>query len=112
MTPQHLTLSSEPLEEFKDGLNAILSTLINSLIERDLETGEVTAKIKVTVKTTQQQDGTMLHMLKFDPELKMKIGAKGQVKCKSQNGILMKYDRDGNIIIGERQMEIDDYIRG
>lgn len=111
MLPEEFGLNCEPLHEFRVNMDAILKALINSLVERDLTTGEVSAKVKVTVKPRPEPDGTVLHMLTIEPDLKMKIGAKGAVKCDPQSNIFMKYDRDEKIIIGEKQMDIDEFIR-
>lgn len=107
-----LGLKSETLEEFRQNLDMAIRSLVNNLIERDLETGTVTAKIKVTVAREIGAQSTPATMLKIEPDVGMKIGASGKVKCGEQNGIFLKYDDKGMPIISDHQVTIDEYIAG
>ena len=111
MTPEFLSLNCEALDEFRTNLDEILKLLINNLVERNLRTGTVNAKIKVTIENATDGSGAPVHQLKLEPDLWLKIGAKGQMKCKAQSGLLMKYTEDGEPVIGPSQISVDEYIR-
>ena len=112
MSPQELSLDCEALEELRVTLDTEIRRTVDSLIARDLETGTVTAKVKITLEKHTDQYGKQCCLMKIEPETSMKIGASGKVKCQTKNGIFLKYAEDGTPIIGERQMEVDEFIRG
>ena len=105
-----LGLNSETLEEFRQNFDMAIRSLVNNLTERDLETGTVTAKIKITIKKELGGQALPATMMKIEPDVGIKIGASGKVKCGEQNGIYLKYDGDGMPIVGDHQMSIDEYI--
>ena len=92
MSPQELSLDCEALEELRVTLD--------------------TAMVKITLEKHTDQYGKQYCLMKIEPETSMKIGASGKVKCQTKNGICLKYAEDGTPIIGERQMEVDEFIRG
>ena len=111
MLPQELSLDCEALDEFRAALDSTIRKTVESLIERDLIAGTVTAKIKITIEKEEGRNGEPIHMMKIEPETSAKIGATGKLKCGEQNGIFLKYTEDGKPIIGEKQLEIDEFIR-
>ena len=110
MKPQELGLNCEALEEFRMSLDTALKILIDRMTEKDMETGTVTAKIKISVHTETQDNGNPVRIVKMEPDVGLKIGAKGAMKCRQQD-MFMKFDQDGVAIVGGKQMEIDDYLQ-
>ena len=112
MKPQELTLDCEAMSAFRESLNLMIRKTVDNLVARDLAVGTVTAKVKISLEKHADQYGQDCYLLKIEPETSTKIGASGKVKCKTKNGIFLKYAGDGTPVIGERQMEVDEFIRG
>ena len=108
MDPQTLGLYSEPLQEFRENLDEMLRILVVNLTERSMEAGILTAKIKVTID--RPADGGYTQM-KIEPDIGLKIGAKGSKKCQKQEGIFLQYDAEGVPVIAGTQIGVDEYIR-
>ena len=110
MNAQVLSLNSEVLEEFRINLDGAIRVLAANLTEKDLATGTVTAKLEIDIRNAADNMLEM-KMMEIEPDISIKIGAKGKMKCSNQSGIFLKYDEDGLPIIGESQMTIDEFIR-
>ena len=110
MNAHVLGLYSETLEKFRGSLDGAIRTLVNNLIERNLDSGTVSAKIKVSVNYSISGDARPATKIKIEPDIGMKIGASGKLKCQEQKDIYLKYDDEGMPIIGDRQISIDEYI--
>ena len=111
MNPQELKLECEALDGFRADLGNAIRLTVNSLFERELMVGTVTAKIKITLNKAEGRNGQPIHTLKIEPDVAMKIGANGKKKCEVQEGIFLKYAEDGTPIIAGEQIEMDEYIR-
>ena len=108
MLPQTLGLNSEPLREFRDDLDELIRTLVTNMTERNMGDGTITARIKVTM---EQEDGLRYTQMKIEPDISLKIGAKGAKKCQAQEGIFLRYDAEGVPVIAGNQIGMDEYIR-
>ena len=106
-----LGLESEVLEEFRQNLDMSIRALVNNLTERQLETGTVSARIKITIRQEKNEQAMPSTVMKIEPDVGIRIGASGKMKCGETNGIYLKYDEDGMPIIGDHQINIDEYIR-
>lgn len=111
MKPQTLGLHCEPLADFREKLDQAIRTLMINLTERDLENGTVTAKIKITRKTAVDVAGIVSTKISMEPTVGIKIGASGQVRCNLANGLILAYGEDGEPVVGESQVTIDEYMR-
>ena len=111
MEPQTLGLNCEPLSDFRVKLDEAIRMLMGSLTERDLENGTVTAKIKITRKTAVDVAGIVSTKISMEPTVGIKIGASGQVRCNLANGLILAYGEDGEPVVGESQVTIDEYMR-
>ena len=107
MSAQVLGLHSEPMKDFRENLDEALRMLVTNMTERDLGTGTITAKIKVTIEHSDYG----FTQMKIEPDISIKIGAKAQKKCGIQQGIFLKYDQDGMPVVAGNQISLDDYIR-
>ena len=75
MKPQELGLNCEALDEFRQSVDTALKILIDRMTEKDMETGTVTAKIKISVHTEMQDNGNQVRIVKMEPDVGLKIGA-------------------------------------
>lgn len=111
MKAQVLGLHCELLADFREKLDQAIRTLMINLTERDLENGTVTAKIKITRKTAVDVAGIVSTKISMEPTVGIKIGASGQVRCNMANGLILAYGKDGEPVVGESQVTIDEYMR-
>ena len=84
MNAHVLGLYSETLEEFRGSLDGAIRTLVNNLIERNLDSGTVSAKIKVSVNYSISGDARPATMIKIEPDIGMKIGARERADHRRQ----------------------------
>lgn len=111
MKPHVMGLYAEPLTDFRRDMDEMIRLLMVNLTERGLETGTLTAKIKITLRTPQPGESRYT-MMKIEPDIGIKIGAKGSKKCEVQDGILVQYDAKGMPVIAGNQISMDEYING
>lgn len=107
MAAQEISLNHEALDEFRTCLDATIKKLISVMIDKNMMTGEVTGKIKITAEVSDSTNSLPAYKLSIEPDVKMKIGAKGQMKCKKQEGLFLKFGLEGEAIVGEKQLDID-----
>ena len=108
MSPQVMGLYSEPMDEFRQSLDDLMKLLLVQLTERGLETGTLTAKIKVTLDRKTSGGPTMMQI---EPDVSLKIGAKGGKKCRTQSGIFLFYNDEGEPIITGNQIGMMEYLQ-
>ena len=108
MKPHAMGLHSEMLQDFRDNLDEMLRMLVLNMTDRDLMEGVLTAKIKIVMNKPEYGGFTEM---KIEPDISLKIGAKGTKKCETQQGIYLRYDQDGTPVIAGSQITLDEYIR-
>lgn len=107
MKPQELKLECEVFDEFRINLDAAIRMAIKSMIEKDLGSGSVTAKIDITLKKEASEEGEIFYTPRFEPDINIRIGAKGNLKCKEKDGMVMKAGEKG-LYIADNQVSMDD----
>lgn len=111
MTPHVFGLYGEELKEFRDSLDEAIRQLVVTMTKKDMEEGTVSAKVKIHIGHTVGADGEVVTVMKIEPSVGMKIGTGGNTKLHEENGIFLQFDGEGMPVVGNHQMEIDDYIR-
>ena len=111
MKPQELKLDCEVFDEFRVNLDAAIKTAIKTLIAKDLGAASVTAKIDIELRREENEDGEIFYMPRFEPDINIKVGAKGNLKCKEKSGMVMKAG-DKGLYIADNQISFDDLIAG
>lgn len=84
MKPQELKLECEVFDEFRVNLDAAIRMAIKSMTAKELRSGNVTAKIDIELKKEATEDGEIFCIPRFEPDINIKIGAKGNLKCKEK----------------------------
>lgn len=108
MKPQRLNLESEALEEFRKRLNAGLEIVTSQLIRKKLYKGTVSAKIGITIsERADDKTGEIYYEIELEPNVSMKIGASGSLKC-GKTAAIMKQDAEGRPIIASEQIGMDE----
>ena len=111
MEAQTLGLYCDQLDDFRAKLDETIRGLMLNLTERDLEDGTVTAKIKVVRRIVVDEANVARTMIRMEPTVGFKIVASGQAKCDTANGLLLAYGENGEPVIGENQITIEEYMR-
>ena len=109
MKPQELKIECECFDELRERLNAALHSVIDALIEKQLPTGTVAAKIGIAIHhKTDEETGEVLLMPEFKPDVSLKIGGKGKIELGTICGIYLKQTEDGSHLVASNQISIDD----
>ena len=110
MKPQVLTIDSEVLGEFRDNFNGTLAVLVREMKARGLHEGTITAKIDITIEEAADANGQIAKQLTIQPEVNMKMGAKGKVECSKRSGLFVQLNDDGVPVVGHCQIDIDELL--
>lgn len=108
MEIQRMTLDSEPLQAFRENMDDAMNTIVTNLKKKKLMEGTMTAKVKITLHEITTEDGEVAWEMKLEPEVSVKIGAKGKIKCGARAGIYAQFDDDGRAYIADRQISIEE----
>ena len=110
MKPQTLTLDSEVLGEFRENINNTLAVLVREMKARGLHEGTITAKVDITIEEAVDANGQIAKQLSIQPEVTMKMGAKGKVECSKRSGLFVRLNDDGVPVVGHCQIDIDELL--
>ena len=111
MKPQELSLTSELLDEFRMHLDAALGMCVRQLIQRDLYKGEVTTKIGIELeKYTDEKTGEIYYNMEIEPDVRLKLSAKGRLECDKKKGIVIAKDKYGVPVVASNQIDIDELL--
>jgi hypothetical protein len=112
MKPQSFDLDSEIFDEFRNVLSIVIRNTAAELIDRNLVTGTISAKIKIEMKREADEDGVVTLMPEISSDIGSKIGASGKMKLSDQKGLIMRQGKNGELIIGTNQISIDEVLAG
>lgn len=110
MKPQELNIESEIFQDLREKFDIAINAVIRNLINKSMSVGSLTAKIKIELDKTVTQDGEINYMPTFEPKINIKVGAKGDIECDKQEGLLLKESCDGRHVIGTSQVSMDELI--
>lgn len=111
MDPHVFGLYGDEMKEFRMALDETIRQIVVTLTEKNLEEGTVSAKVKIHIDHKQGADGELVKMMKIEPAVSMKIGASGKYALQEENGIFLQFNDNGMPVVGDHQMEIEEYIR-
>lgn len=112
MKPQEFDLNSEIFDEFRNVLSIVIRNTADELIDRNLVTGTISAKIKIEMKREADEDGVVTLMPEISSDIGSKIGTSGKMKLSDQKGLIMKKGPHDELIIGTNQISIDEVLAG
>ena len=111
MKPQELNLNCEVFDVFRMRMDLAINALMRNMIEKDMMTGNITAKIDVELMKKVTDDGEVIWMPEIKPCVNLKIGAKCKLECPTKGGFMMKQGNEG-FIIGTNQVSMDELMDG
>lgn len=111
MKPQELNLDCELFAEFRLALDAAVKIILVRMMEKGLDSGSITGKLDITLRTSTTEDGELRYLPEIQPDVQMKIGTKAKMDCTKQIGFLAKRSGRG-IVVGTDQITMDELIAG
>ena len=111
MEPQVLSLDCEALKGFRYMFDAMLRNMVSRMEKKGLSTGTLTGKIKISTEAVADQDGEIRTMVEIRPDVNMKIDENEKAEMDKVKGIFLKFDVQGNPVIGTEQVTMEEIIR-
>ncbi len=109
MKAQELTIDSEVFKDTKFIFDDAISHLLRNMIRKDLSEGKLTLTVKITsANIINQETGASEQRMIFEPKINIKIGEKADAKCPITGGLLAEIDKNGNVLVGSNQIDIDE----
>lgn len=91
-----IRIESEQFDALRENINFMLNKAIRDMIETEVLTETVTAKIRITIKNRSVQDTPTESRIAHVPEFKFKVGMNKQVKHEVEGDV---YEDQMEIII-------------
>lgn len=108
-----LNIESDQLRSFRDLFDISLRHMLEKMKQKDLQNGTITGKIKVIMnRTVDRETGEMMTMLNLMPDVSVKLGVNGKAECETIYGLHMVFDRNGDPIVSENQITMDELMKG
>ena len=110
---EKLNLDSEQLRSFRDLFDISLRHMLENMEQKSLQSGTITGKIKVSMeRIVDRETGEMMTMLSLKPDVSVKLGFNGKAECETIYGLHMVFDRNGDPIVSENQITMDELLKG
>lgn len=110
MKPQEIKLDHFALEEFREKLDFALQNVSKEMIRRGMQTGSVNAKIDIEIHEVISADGEMFRTMMMEPDIRIRIGSKEQIKCNKSRSLVAEIDVDGVVVAGDVQISMDEIV--
>lgn len=107
MKQHELDLDSMVFAELRHNLNESIKYVISQLSEKGLSEGTVTAKIKIGMMKSTDENGEVHQTAIFEPKVASKIGSSYEDKCVATGGRI-QISGDGSVLIGTEQVTMDE----
>ena len=110
MRPETLNLDSEALKSFRDLFDISLRHALINMEEKDLQTGTITGKVKILIdRDVNRETGEMVTFISLKPDVNVKLGINAKAECEEVKGLHLEFDGNGNPIVAENQISMDEY---
>lgn len=107
---EQLSLANKIFADTRVKLDMALNTLIKSMVDKDMEVGSASLRIKVEMETKVTDDGEIIYVPKFKPKVNIKVAAKGDMDCFVPKGLVMKRGQTGQYLVCENQISMDEVV--
>lgn len=107
MQAHELSIDSVALAQLKSILNKEISDIVRLMKEKGLSEGQVSAKIKIGLMSTVDENGEIHTTAVFEPKVTSRIGSSYEEKIGATGGKITVTD-DGTVILG--QIGIDELL--
>lgn len=111
MEPQMLSLDCDALEEFRLQLDTLLRYIVEKMVMKGMDTGSITGKIKIELKTTVTDDGEVVRTIRLEPKISTSMSETGKSEC-AKKDMELKFDHNGLPVIGtDNQISMDEILQ-
>ena len=107
MKAHELDIDSIVFAEMRAELNRAIAGTVMTMKNKGLREGTVTAKIKIGMMSTVDEQGEIHTTAIFEPKVTCKIGSSEEQKCGATGGRVTISD-DGQLLIGSEQVTMDE----
>lgn len=106
-----LNLDSKTLNGFRQMFDISLRHLMINMEDKDMESGTITGKITIKRETAANREtGEIRTFVHMKPSVSVKLGVNGKADCEEIKGMQMAFDRNGDPIIADEQISMDEII--
>ena len=109
MKAHELDLDSIVFTEMRSRLNATIARTVRVMKEKGLTEGQVSAKIKIGMMSSVDENGEIHTTAIFEPKVTCKIGSSEEDKCGATGGRIT-IGNDGQVLVGSDQVTMDELI--
>ena len=110
MEAQELSLESPVFALMLARLEREINDTVRDLIQKGLTSGNVSAKIKIGLLKTTDENGEIHNTVIFEPKVTSKIENSYEEKVGVQGG-RVEIGEDGKIIFGTKQISMDELMK-
>ena len=103
MKAHELDLDSIVFTEMRNRLNASIAQVVKLMKEKGLTEGQVSAKIKIGMMSSVDENGEVHTTAIFEPKVTSKIGSSAEDKCGATGGRIT-IGNDGQVLVGSEQV--------
>ena len=107
MKQHELDIDSVIFTELRNRLSMTIADTVKQMKVKNLREGTVTAKIKISVLSSIDENGEVHSSAIFEPKVTEKIGRTEEDKCGTTGGRVTIGD-DGEVLIGSEQVTMDE----
>ena len=107
MKAHELDLDSIVFAEMKAQLNGLIAHTVRQMKEKGLSEGQVSAKIKIGMMRTVDENGEVHTTAIFEPKVASKIVSSAEDKCGATGGRIT-IGEDGQVLVGSEQITMDE----
>ena len=108
---ESLCINSEQLASFRNQFDISLRHMMVNMDQKELQNGTITGKIKIRMeRIVNRETGEMQTMIELEPEVSVKLGINGKAECEKINGLHLAFDRNGDPVVSENQITMDELI--
>jgi len=109
MKIHELSIKSPVFAQLRDMLNLNLVDAVKRMTSKNLSEGSVSAKIKISMMQTVDENGEIHCTAVFEPKVTSKIGDSSEDKCDTTGGKIT-INNEGQLLIGSEQVSMDELL--
>lgn len=107
MKTHELDFDSIVFAELRANLSATIAQTVKAMRNKGLSEGTVSAKIKIGMMNTTDENGEIHTTAIFEPKVTTRIGSGAEEKC-GKTGGRITIGNDGTLMIGSEQVTMDE----
>lgn len=107
MKQQELNLDSEVFILLRAEMSRAIAETVKEMRLKLMPEGSVTAKIKIGMMNSVDENGEIHNTVIFEPKVTAKVGRSTEEKCGAGGGRI-EIGNDGQVLIGQAQVSMDE----